>query len=100
MFGGALPASCCGVLGNDIMSDRFASRERQLTMLFSLRAAAVICWPFSPEFRVFLLMHRNRAHLRPLRGSELIPEIPCEKQFMLVTGTAAHFHACVPAVLP
>ncbi|CAN0169584.1 unnamed protein product, partial [Hapterophycus canaliculatus] len=31
---------------------------------------------------------RNRAHLRPLRGSELIQEIPCFKQFMLVTGTA------------
>lgn len=31
---------------------------------------------------------RNRAHLRPLRGKELIQEIPCEKQFMLVTGAA------------
>eukprot|EP00903_Cladosiphon_okamuranus_P021150 g19426.t1 len=34
------------------------------------------------------LLSANRAHLRPLEKKELIPEIPCEKQFMLVTGTA------------
>eukprot|EP00903_Cladosiphon_okamuranus_P021144 g19422.t2 len=34
------------------------------------------------------LLSANRAHLRPLQGSELIKEIPCDKQFMLVTGTA------------
>eukprot|EP00752_Nemacystus_decipiens_P012584 g11144.t1 len=34
------------------------------------------------------LLSANRAHLRPLRGPELIKEIPCDKQFMLVTGTA------------
>ncbi|CAM9719108.1 unnamed protein product [Ectocarpus sp. 4 AP-2014] len=34
------------------------------------------------------LLSANRAHLRPLRGRELIPEIPCQKQFTLVTGNA------------
>ncbi|CAB1098736.1 unnamed protein product [Ectocarpus sp. CCAP 1310/34] len=34
------------------------------------------------------LLSANRAHLRPLREWELIPEIPCQKQFTLVTGTA------------
>ncbi|CAN0353279.1 unnamed protein product, partial [Ectocarpus sp. 8 AP-2014] len=32
------------------------------------------------------LLSANRAHLRPLRDWELIPEIPCQKQFTLVTG--------------
>lgn len=32
----------------------------------------------------------NRAHVRPLSESELIKEIPCEKQFMLVTGEMKH----------
>ncbi|CAN0561575.1 unnamed protein product, partial [Ectocarpus sp. 12 AP-2014] len=34
------------------------------------------------------LLSANRAHLRPLRECELIREIPCQKQFTLVTGTA------------
>ncbi|CAM9614435.1 unnamed protein product [Laminaria digitata] len=34
------------------------------------------------------LLSANRAHLRPLDGPEVIREIPCQKQFMLVTGTA------------
>ncbi|CAN0416965.1 unnamed protein product, partial [Ectocarpus sp. 12 AP-2014] len=32
------------------------------------------------------LLSANRAHLRPLRECELIREIPCQKQFTLVTG--------------
>ena len=31
-------------------------------------------------------LSRNRAHLRPLSEREVIMEIPCEKQFVLVTG--------------
>ena len=31
-------------------------------------------------------LSRNRAHLRPLSEREVISEIPCEKQFVLVTG--------------
>ncbi|CAM9516966.1 unnamed protein product [Ectocarpus sp. 4 AP-2014] len=34
------------------------------------------------------LLSATRAHLRPLREDEIIREIPCAKQFMLVTGTA------------
>ncbi|CAM9850104.1 unnamed protein product, partial [Sphacelaria rigidula] len=32
------------------------------------------------------LLSANRAHLRPLNPDELITEIPCERQFVLVTG--------------
>lgn len=45
--------------------------------------------PFIVPFFFFfgcVYFFRNRAHLRPLQGSELIPEVPCDRQFMLVTG--------------
>lgn len=35
------------------------------------------------------VLFRNRAHLRPLGPDEVIPEIECEKQFMLVTGSCS-----------
>ncbi|CAN0479405.1 unnamed protein product, partial [Ectocarpus sp. 12 AP-2014] len=73
--------------------------DKSVAQMLSLREALTKMDTLSYPLLRWLLS-ANRAHLRPLRGSELIPEIPCEKQFMLVTGTAAHFRACVSAVLP
>ncbi|CAM9168669.1 unnamed protein product [Ectocarpus fasciculatus] len=61
--------------------------DQSVAQMLSLRQALTEMDQLSYPLLRWLLS-ANRAHLRPLRGSELIPEIPCEKQFMLVTGTA------------
>ncbi|CAN0444527.1 unnamed protein product, partial [Ectocarpus sp. 12 AP-2014] len=61
--------------------------DKSVAQMLSLREALTKMDTLSYPLLRWLLS-ANRAHLRPLRGSELIPEIPCEKQFMLVTGTA------------